>query len=177
MRSGFFRALYIGSGEGSRVHWDTAPIIRCIYWRARINSCVKSSVRTTTTATTATTTTTLIQSGESPFSQSRSLHTTQGVQSCRWPKPIPTITPCVCFFFSEGNAEDFFPALGLWEPWAAVTGIPQGRLTAALFLFNFFIFLRNVFLYLKKKKKKDKKEKKKKEEKRKMEPKEGYKKC
>ena len=30
-----------------------------------------------------------------------------------------------------GNAEDCFPALGLWGPWAAGTGIPSDRLTAS----------------------------------------------
>ena len=48
----FFKALCTGTGPGAVFHRDTAPIIRCIYWRARRNSCVKSSVRTTTTTTT-----------------------------------------------------------------------------------------------------------------------------
>ena len=38
-------------GQGGHVHRDMAPLI---YWRARINSCVKSSVRTTTVTTPAT---------------------------------------------------------------------------------------------------------------------------
>ena len=46
LRWGFFISLHTGTGPGGRVHRDTAPIIRCIYWRAMRNSCVKSSVRT-----------------------------------------------------------------------------------------------------------------------------------
>ena len=48
----FLRALYRGTGPGGRVHKDTAPTIRCIYWRLSTKTFVKSSIRTTTTTTT-----------------------------------------------------------------------------------------------------------------------------
>ena len=52
MSSGyFFKGPAHRCRAGGRVHRDTAPIIRCIYWRVSTKTCVKSSVRTTTTTT------------------------------------------------------------------------------------------------------------------------------
>ena len=44
MRGCLFRALYTGTGPGSRVHRDTAPIIRCICWGLSTKTFVKSSL-------------------------------------------------------------------------------------------------------------------------------------
>ena len=49
MRGWLFWALAHRYRAGSRVHRDTAPILRCIYWRLLTETFFKSSVRTTTT--------------------------------------------------------------------------------------------------------------------------------